>query len=74
MSKTGSGKEVVKILTKHFDFFFVSQKGSHVKLRKQSSEGAITTIVPMHDELSHGTLRGVLELAKIDYEDFKQFL
>lgn len=74
MPKTGSGEEVIKILTKHFGFFFVSQRGSHVKLRKHTEEKTITTIVPMHHELSYGTLRGVLELAKVDYEEFKEYL
>ncbi len=74
MPKTGSGQDVVKILTKHFDFFFVSQKGSHVKLRKQGDGVVITTIVPIHEELSYGTLRGVLDLAKVDYEEFRKFL
>lgn len=74
MPKTASGKEVVQVLMKHFGFFFVSQKGSHVKLRKQTDKGRVTTIVPMHHELSYGTLRGVLELAKVDFVDFKKFL
>ena len=74
MSSTASSKEVLKILTQHFGFYFVSQKGSHAKLRKNTEQGTITTIVPMHHELSHGTLRGVLELAKIDYKEFEKFL
>lgn len=72
VAKTFSGKEVVKVLTKEFDFFFVSQKGSHVKLRKKVLERTITTIVPLHKELSHGTLLGILELAEINEQDFKK--
>lgn len=74
MPKTASGKEVVRILTQHFGFYFVSQKGSHVKLRRNTNQGTITTIVPMHHELSYGTLRGVLELAKVDRKQFEEFL
>ncbi|MDO8505683.1 MAG: type II toxin-antitoxin system HicA family toxin [bacterium] len=74
MSKTTSGKEVLVILTKHFGFVFVSQKGSHAKLRKQTDKGKVTTIVPMHHELAYGTLRGILELAKVDFEEFTKFL
>lgn len=74
MSKTASGKEVVRILKKHFGFFFVSQKGSYAKLQKQTDNGKVITIVPMHHELAYGTLRGALELAKIDFEEFKKFL
>ncbi|MEK7203540.1 MAG: type II toxin-antitoxin system HicA family toxin [Patescibacteria group bacterium] len=52
MAKTFSGKEVVKILSRKFGFYFVSQKGSHVKLRKRTGKRAITTIVPLHKELA----------------------
>lgn len=68
-----SGEEVVKILQKGFGFQFVSQKGSHIKLRKIAEGTTITTIVPNHKELMTGTLRGVLDLAKISVEDFMQY-
>ncbi len=71
MAKTFSGKETVKILIRSFGFFVVSQKGSHVKLRRRAGAKTITTIVPMHKELARGTLLGVLELAEIAEEDFK---
>ena len=74
MPKSVSGKNAIKILTKEFGFFVVSQKGSHVKLKKTLSHGDIITIVPMHRELARGTLRGVVELAQIDFKDFKRFL
>ena len=70
MPKTFSGKEVVKVLSRAFGFLFVSQKGSHVKLRKQSGLRILTTIVPPHKELARGTLRGVLELAEITEDEF----
>ena len=74
MPKTASGEDVVRVLCKHFGFVFVSQKGSHVKLRKQTPSGALTAIVPMHDELATGTLRGVLELARVDRAAFQELL
>lgn len=73
MAKTFSGKEVVKILCKYFNFILVSQKGSHVKLRKISGSQTITTIVPLHKELSRGTFRGILELAEVSEEDFLKY-
>lgn len=72
MAKTFSGKEVVKILTHEFGFFVVSQKGSHVKLRRNVASRIITTIVPMHKELARGTFLGVLELAEISEDDFRK--
>jgi len=72
MPKVFSGKEVIKILCREFGFYFVSQKGSHVKLRKRADGQEITTIVPLHKELAMGTLKGVLDLAQVDEEDFKR--
>lgn len=62
----------MKILSRKFGFYFISQKGSHVKLRKKVGKRIVTTIVPMHKELAHGTLLGVLELAEINEEEFKK--
>ena len=70
MSKTFSGKLVVKVLCREFGFFVVSQKGSHIKLNRKNGNRTIVTIVPMHNELAHGTLLGVLEMAEIDISDF----
>ncbi len=69
MGKTFSGKEIVKILCREFGFYFVSQKGSHVKLRKDSTR-QITTIAPLHKELARGTIKGILDLAEIDEKEF----
>ncbi len=70
MAKTFSGKLVVKILCRAFGFYFVSQSGSHMKLRKVAGSRIVTTIVPLHRELSRGTLYGVLELAEVEEEAF----
>lgn len=63
-----SGKKIIRILCREFGFSLVSQKGSHIKLSAKIS-GA-TTIVPLHKELAPGTLKGVLELAKVDEREF----
>jgi len=70
MSKVLSGKEVIKILCREFGFCFVSQKGSHVKLRRKVKNQVITTIIPLHKELACGTMKGVLDLAKVNEKDF----
>ena len=67
-----SGKECVKILCNKFGFKVKRQKGSHIILRKETSEGTIGTVVPNHKELKIGTLKGVLELAKIKEEEFEK--
>lgn len=72
MSKTFSGKQAIKILCKDFGFCFVSQKGSHVKLEKTIRGKVVAiTIVPLHKELSPGTLDGALKLARINRKEFK---
>lgn len=68
-----SGEEAIKILQKGFGFEVVSQKGSHIKLRKTINGKIVTTVVPNHKELMAGTLKGILELAKIDVEDFIKY-
>jgi predicted RNA binding protein YcfA (HicA-like mRNA interferase family) len=65
-----SGKETISILQKSFGFLFVSQKGSHVKLRKNIDDRTVTVIVPDHKELSQGTLRNILRQALIESDDF----
>jgi len=70
-----SGKEVVKILSR-FGFEVVSQKGSHVKLRRISPDGAKQTLtVPLHDELDRGTLKAIIKQASrfIPEEELKPY-
>ena len=73
MAKTFSGKDVVRILSRKFGFSFVSQKGSHTKLRKTVGTKIITTIIPLHKELARGTLRGILDMAEIDEKEFRKY-
>ena len=58
-------KEVIKRLEK-FGFYFVSQKGSHLKY----TNGIKIVIVPNHDEVAKGTLKSILMMADISLEDF----
>ena len=69
-----SGKDCVKILCNKFGFKIARQSGSHIILRKDFSGCAIGTVVPRHKELKIGTLKGILELAKVSEEDFAEFL
>jgi len=51
----------------------VRQTGSHMILRKDISNGAVGTSVPNHKELKLGTLKGILELAKVNEDEFCEF-
>jgi len=68
-----SGKECVKILCNKFGFRFVRQKGSHMILKKETANGEIGTVVPNHKEIKIGTLKSVLELAKVREEEFAEY-
>ena len=69
-----SGEEVVKILCNKFGFKITGRKGSHVRLSKETPNGKVGTVVPMHKSLKIGTLKGILKLAKIDFDEFANYL
>jgi predicted RNA binding protein YcfA (HicA-like mRNA interferase family) len=64
-----SGDEAVKALQR-LGFTFLRQRGSHAILRR-GSQGCV---VPMHREISQGTLRGVLKQAGVSEEEFRSAL
>jgi predicted RNA binding protein YcfA (HicA-like mRNA interferase family) len=68
--KPVSGEETLKILCNKFGFSVSGHAGSHVRLSKSTAEGKIGTVVPLHDELKPGTLKGVLRLASVDIDEF----
>lgn len=69
-----SGKDCLKILCNKFDFKVVRQKGSHVLIKKTTEQGNIGTVVPQHKEIKIGTLKAILEQAKVSEEDFSKFV
>ena len=69
-----SGEIAIKILCNRFGFMVSGQSGSHVRLSKVTAQGKIGTVVPMHDELKLGTLKSILKLAKVDPEEFADYL
>ena len=69
-----SGSEAVKILCNKFNFKISGRKGSHVRLSKETPEGKIGTVVPIHDQLKIGTLKSILRLARINEEEFAKYI
>jgi predicted RNA binding protein YcfA (HicA-like mRNA interferase family) len=69
-----SGQDAVKILCNKFGFQISGRSGSHVRLSKETPEGKVGTVVPMHSELKIGTLKSILKLANIEEEDFAKYL
>jgi len=68
-----SGEDAIRALEK-LGFRRVRQRGSHVVLKRFSTEGTQGCVVPLHKSLAIGTLRGVLKLAGIDPEEFNEQL
>ncbi|MBC7249150.1 MAG: type II toxin-antitoxin system HicA family toxin [Anaerolineae bacterium] len=68
-----SGQEAVRALER-LGFEKVRQRDSHVILKKQTPEGIIGCVVPLHHELAIGTLRGILKQAKVKPDEFMEHL
>ncbi len=64
-----SSKKAIKVLEK-LGFQKVSQTGSHVVMRKITSDGKVGCVVPIHRDLKVGTLSGILRQAKVTSEEF----
>jgi len=64
-----SGEDAIKRLERLW-FKQVCQRGSHVVLKKQTTDEEIGCVVPLQKELAIGTLRGILKQAKLTIEKF----
>ncbi len=65
-----SGARAVATLER-LGFARVRSRGSHVVMAKSTPAGKrITCVVPLHDELAIGTLRGILRQAELSPEEF----
>ena len=62
-----SGQQCVRALTRG-GFEFVSQRGSHVKLRNTTS--GRRCVVPMHSDLAVGTLASIIRQAGLTPDEF----
>ncbi len=68
-----SGSDVIKIF-KRFGFDEVSQKGSHVKLKRINDGISQTLTILNHKEIDTGTLRAIINQASryIELESLKK--
>ena len=64
-----SGEEAIQALER-LGFARIRQRGSHVVLKRQTPEGEVGCVVPLHRELAIGTLRGILRQAKVTPDEF----
>lgn len=69
-----SGKKAIKALVK-IGFEVISQKGSHIKLRRIVQGGKQTITIPNHEIIKRGTLRnGILKPINLSVDAFKKLL
>jgi predicted RNA binding protein YcfA (HicA-like mRNA interferase family) len=73
MPKLYSGAKIIKALQRA-DFYQVSQKGSHVKLRGIRFGKLQTVVVPIHKEIAWGTFQSILTQAAMTLEEFSTYL
>jgi predicted RNA binding protein YcfA (HicA-like mRNA interferase family) len=65
-----SGKRAIAALER-LGFVRVRSRGSHVVMaRSRPDAGRVVCVVPAHDELAVGTLRGVLRQAGVSPDEF----
>lgn len=57
-----SGREVAKVF-QDVGFVVVSQRGSHIKLKRLTEGNTEILTIPAHKELDTGTLRAILRQA-----------
>jgi len=68
-----SAQRVLRALSRA-GFEVVSQRGSHIKLKKPVEGGELVVILPDHRELAEGTLASVLRQARLSREDLERLL
>jgi predicted RNA binding protein YcfA (HicA-like mRNA interferase family) len=75
MSKlpTPSAREVIRALRGQ-GFQVVSQKGSHIKMKKIAPNDTRIVIIPDHPEIPVGTLKSIIRQAGMTEEEFIKLL
>ena len=68
-----SGRQAIRALER-LGFEQVRQRGSHVVLRRKSTDGDDGCVIPLHDELAVGTLRAILRHAGVTPDEFVENL
>ena len=59
-----SGKQLIKVLHK-LGYNVVKQRGSHIKLKKDTIAGTHSITVPEHNEIAKGTLNDILNKVSV---------
>ena len=68
-----SSRDAIRALER-LGFEQVRQTGSHVVMKRETADGEIGCVVPVHRELKIGTLSGILKQAQVTPEEFIESL
>ncbi len=68
-----SGHQVIKSLSK-LGFVVLRQRGSHVVLEKVVDDQRWGCVVPVHDHLKTGTVKGILKQARVEESAFLEHI
>lgn len=68
-----SSREAIRTLER-LGFEQIRQTGSHVVMKKETPDGKIGCVIPVHRELKIGTLSGILKQAQVTPEEFIESL
>ena len=68
-----SSEQLITALNK-VGFVFIRQKGSHLRLEKQTDKGIIKLTVPRHRMIKRGTLREIIKDAGLTVAEFNKLL
>jgi len=71
MPRLFSSKHIIRVLEEH-GFYFISQKGSHVKYAKTLRGASTIVIVPANRrEIPQGTFHSIMRQACLKKKDFE---
>ena len=68
-----SARKIIKALSK-VGFQQVSQKGSHIKLKKKDDKKTWIVIVPNYNEIPVGTLRSIIRQSGLNLDSFLKLI
>jgi predicted RNA binding protein YcfA (HicA-like mRNA interferase family) len=68
-----SGKQLVNLL-KSLGYIFARQKGSHATYEKATKVGKHTIAVPLHKEITKGTLNDILNKVSLELINFAHII
>ncbi|MBP7554252.1 MAG: type II toxin-antitoxin system HicA family toxin [Spirochaetes bacterium] len=71
MSKTFSGKEIIKAL-RRIGYYIDHQKGSHIFMHNLDLNRSV--IIPNHDEIKIGTLKNILKKVELSIDSLKELI